>query len=107
MPRAAGDGLVLDLRSAAYAAMWKPKGGHARRTVAVRVLQVRTVDGVEKRSVVSHFNKATKGRLVRALLDDGADPGTPDELAVCWRDLGFTVECPAAGKLDVLVSEIH
>ena len=27
--------------------------------------------------VVSHFNKATKGRLVRALLEDGRDPRTP------------------------------
>ena len=30
-----------------------------------------------ERTVVSHFNKATKGRLVRALLEDGAAPATP------------------------------
>ena len=34
-----------------------------------------------KRTVVSHFNKATKGRIVRALLEDGADPRTPKALA--------------------------
>ncbi len=107
LPDAAGDGLVLDLRSSAYAAAWRPKGALTARTATVRVLQVRTVGGVEKRSVVSHFNKATKGRLVRALLDESADPGTPDELAVCWRDLGFRVECPAPGRLDVLVSDVH
>jgi uncharacterized protein len=107
MPEAAGGGLVLDLRSSAYAAAWKPKGEVAGRTAAVRVLQVRTVDGVERRSVVSHFNKATKGRLVRALLDAGARPRTPDELASCWRDLGFTVEVPARGRLDVLVTDVH
>ena len=28
-----------------------------------------------RRTVVSHFNKATKGRLVRGLLEDGANPG--------------------------------
>ncbi|GAA1922923.1 peroxide stress protein YaaA [Streptantibioticus ferralitis] len=106
MPEAAGDGLVLDLRSAAYAAAWKPKGEVAKRTATVRVLQVRTVDGVEKRSVVSHFNKATKGRLVRALLTDGGVPRDPAELAVALRDLGFTVETPAPGKLDVLVTEV-
>ncbi len=106
LPRAAGDGLVLDLRSAAYATAWKPKGELAGRTATVRVLQVRTVDGVEKRSVVSHFNKATKGRLVRALLADGGTPRDPAELAVALRDLGFTVEAPAPGRLDVLVTEV-
>ncbi|MCQ4082153.1 peroxide stress protein YaaA [Streptomyces sp. RB6PN25] len=107
MPEAAGGGLVLDLRSAAYAAAWKPKGEIAGRTATVRVLQVTTVDGVEKRSVVSHFNKATKGRLVRALLEDGARPRNPGELAEALRDLGFAVEEQAPGKLDVLVTEIH
>ncbi|MDF3288432.1 peroxide stress protein YaaA [Streptomyces silvisoli] len=106
LPQVAGDGLVLDLRSAAYATAWKPKGELAGRTATVRVLQVRTVDGVEKRSVVSHFNKATKGRLVRALLTDGATPRDPAELAVALRDLGFTVETPAPGRLDVLVTEV-
>ena len=107
MPEAAGSGLVLDLRSAAYAAVWKPKGELAARTATVRVLQVTTVDGVEKRSVVSHFNKATKGRLVRALLEDGAQPCNPAELAEALRDLGFAVEEQAPGKLDVLVTGIH
>jgi cytoplasmic iron level regulating protein YaaA (DUF328/UPF0246 family) len=113
MPEAAGDGLVLDLRSSAYAAAWKPKGEVAGRTATVRVLHAQLVDGVEKRSVVSHFNKATKGRIVRALLNDGADPGDPAELVEALRDLGHTVEAepPArAGKpwaLDVVVREIH
>ncbi len=107
LPDAAGDGLVLDLRSSAYAAMWRPKGEPARRTATVRVLQVRRVDGVEKRGVVSHFNKATKGRLVRALLEAGAEPGSVDQLADCWRQLGFRVESRGPGGLDVLVSDVH
>ncbi|GGV61231.1 MULTISPECIES: peroxide stress protein YaaA [Streptomyces] len=113
LPEAAGDGLVLDLRSSAYAAAWKPKGEVAGRTATVRVLHARVVDGVEKRSVVSHFNKATKGRIVRALLADGAVPKDPAELVEALRDLGFTVEAepPAkAGKawgLDVVVRDLH
>ncbi|WP_328913282.1 MULTISPECIES: peroxide stress protein YaaA [unclassified Streptomyces] len=106
LPAEAGDGLVLDLRSSAYAGAWKPRGEAARRTATVRVLQVTVVAGVEKRSVVSHFNKATKGRLVRALLTSGADPGTPADLADALRDLGFTVEQDGS-RLDVLVSEVH
>ena len=102
LPEAAGDGLVLDLRSAAYAAAWKPKGGTAGRTATVRVLHAPT------RKVVSHFNKATKGRIVRSLLEAGAEPGSPEELAVALRDLGYVVEDGGkAGALDVLVDEIH
>ncbi|WP_129839666.1 peroxide stress protein YaaA [Streptomyces sp. RFCAC02] len=98
--------VVLDLRSSAYAAMWRPGGEVARRTVTVRVLQSRIVGGVEKRSVVSHFNKATKGRLVRGLLQAGPLPRTPEKLTGALRDLGHTVETPAPGKLDIVVTEL-
>ncbi|OIJ67207.1 peroxide stress protein YaaA [Streptomyces mangrovisoli] len=107
LPEAAGDGLVLDLRSAAYAAPWKPKGEVAGRTASVRVLHAPT------RKVVSHFNKATKGRIVRSLLEAGAAPADPAELVEALRDLRYTVEAQApagAGKawqLDVLVDEVH
>ncbi|MEV0123597.1 peroxide stress protein YaaA [Streptomyces sp. NPDC050703] len=113
MPEAAGDGLVLDLRSSAYAAAWKPKGEVAGRTATVRVLHAQLVDGVEKRSVVSHFNKATKGRIVRSLLTTGARPEGPAELVEALRDLGHVVEAEAPTKpgrpwaLDVVVREIH
>lgn len=112
LPAAAGDGLVLDLRSAAYAAAWKPKGELAERTATVRVLQSKTVGGVEKRSVVSHFNKATKGRLVRDLLTAGAEPDDPAELIDALRESGYAVEggAPAKGgrpwALDVVVTEL-
>ncbi|MGX2997493.1 peroxide stress protein YaaA [Streptomyces sp. JNUCC 64] len=113
LPGAAGRGLVLDLRSSAYAAAWKPSGEVAGRTATVRVLHAQWVDGVEKRSVVSHFNKATKGRIVRSLLTAGADPKGPAQLVEALRDLGYVVEArePArAGTpwaLDVVVTEIH
>nr|WTB30764.1 peroxide stress protein YaaA [Streptomyces sp. NBC_00830] len=113
MPEAAGDGLVLDLRSSAYTAAWKPKGAVAERTASVRVLHSQMVDGVEKRSVVSHFNKATKGRMVRDLLQSGARPKGPAELVDALRGLGYVVEAEAPGRagrpwaLDVVVTEIH
>ncbi|MEU8886257.1 peroxide stress protein YaaA [Streptomyces sp. NPDC048442] len=113
LPEAAGDGLVLDLRSSAYAAAWKPKGEVAGRTATVRVLHAQIVDGVEKRSVVSHFNKATKGRIVRDLLTAGAAPANPAELVVALRDLGHVVEATEPAKagrpwsLDVVVRQIH
>ncbi|MGG2465748.1 peroxide stress protein YaaA [Streptomyces sp. RGM 3693] len=117
LPAAASEGrraggLVLDLRSAAYATAWKPKGELAGRTATVRVLQSKIVNGVEKRSVVSHFNKATKGRLVRDLLVAGHEPADPAELVAALRELGYAVEAQAPAKggkpwgLDVIVTEL-
>ncbi|NGO47222.1 peroxide stress protein YaaA [Streptomyces ureilyticus] len=107
LPEAAGNGLVLDLRSSAYTAAWKPKGEVAGRTASVRVLHAPT------RKVVSHFNKATKGRIVRSLLLAGAAPKGPAELVEALRDLGYEVEAEPPGQagtawaLDVLVDEVH
>ncbi|HEY1701145.1 MAG TPA: peroxide stress protein YaaA [Trebonia sp.] len=105
----AGDQLVVDLRSGAYAGLWAP-GANA---VTVRVLHEREVGGVLRRSVVSHFNKATKGRLTRALLESGQQPGKPDEFADLLRDMGHTVEPGPAGSkpdspaaLDIVVRQL-
>ncbi len=101
-----GGGLLIDLRSSTYAAFWRPAADLAPRLATVRVLQER--DG--RRTVVSHFNKATKGRLVRALMEEGATPRTPERLADAWRDLGWHVETEDLGgkacRLDVVVSEV-
>ncbi|BCJ57459.1 peroxide stress protein YaaA [Micromonospora endophytica] len=108
---AAGTGPVLDLRSGAYAAAWTPRGTLAERTVTVRVLHEREVDGVPVRSVVSHFNKATKGRLVRDLLLAGARPRTADALVGALRELKYQVcEQPTAPgrprQVDLVVAEL-
>ena len=101
---AVGRGLLVDLRSGMYGAFWRP-------TPDVKVATVRVLHEHQgQRKVVSHFNKATKGRIVRALLEDGAAPGTPARLAEALRDLGWTVEEGTPGRagvqLDVVVSEV-
>jgi cytoplasmic iron level regulating protein YaaA (DUF328/UPF0246 family) len=100
----AGRGLVVDLRSSTYAGFWRPRPDLARRVVTVRVLH--EVDG--RRQVVSHFNKATKGRLVRALLEDGRDARTPAAFSALLADLGWQVEAgpvtKAGAQLDVVVN---
>ena len=99
-------GLLVDLRSSTYAAFWRPTPDVARRVATVRVLH--ESDG--RRTVVSHFNKATKGRIVRALLEDGADPRTPKALADALSRLGWTVEIgsstPRGTQLDVVVAQV-
>ena len=96
-----GDGLLIDLRSGMYANLYRPAGELADRTATIRVLHEH--NGTRK--VVSHFNKATKGRIVRALLQTGANPATVDDLETALRDLGRTVE-REGNRLDVIVSEV-
>jgi cytoplasmic iron level regulating protein YaaA (DUF328/UPF0246 family) len=103
----AGRRLVVDLRSGTYAGFWRPTREQACWVVAVRVLQ--ETNGV--RSVVSHFNKATKGRIVRALLEDGATANRPDDFAALLDRLGWRVEpTPGASanapSYDVIVSAL-
>ena len=104
--KALGGGLLVDLRSSTYAAFWRPAADLAPRVATVRVLH--EVDG--RRQVVSHFNKATKGRLTRVLLEDGRTPRRPAALADVLRDLGWKVEVgeptKAGTRLDVVVDAI-
>jgi cytoplasmic iron level regulating protein YaaA (DUF328/UPF0246 family) len=103
---AVGDGLLVDLRSGTYAAFWRPSADLAAQVATVRVLQqVGT-----QRTVVSHFNKATKGRIVRDLLIHGDAPRTPAALADLLGALGWKVESHAPSRsgqvLDVIVDEL-
>ena len=81
-PRAA-DELVVDCRSAAYLAAWRPPSG-TPAWVTVRVLRERA----GRRTVVSHHAKHARGLLSRHLLvRPGAEPTTPAELLVASREL--------------------
>jgi cytoplasmic iron level regulating protein YaaA (DUF328/UPF0246 family) len=106
LAEAVGSGLMVDLRSSTYASFWRPDPALTARVATVRVLH----QVGDRRTVVSHFNKATKGRIVRALLSEGGTPGKPAQLAELLRDLGWTVEVGPATKtgqqLDVVVEEI-
>jgi cytoplasmic iron level regulating protein YaaA (DUF328/UPF0246 family) len=102
----AGRGLVVDLRSSTYAAFWRPAADLVAKVVTVRVLH--EVNG--RRQIVSHFNKATKGRLVRALLEDGRDARSPAAFAALLADLGWRAELGArtatGTQLDVVVGQL-
>jgi len=74
-------GLVVDLRSGAYAAL-----ARVPKAVEVRVLR----DDAGRRTVVSHDNKYTKGRLARALCEHGAR--TTADVAELGRTVADGVE---------------
>ena len=87
--------LVLDLRSGTYVALGQAPAG----SVTMRVL----TEANGKRSIVSHSNKATKGRIVRQLLAEGVEAKDADSLADALRDLGWTVESSGPARLDVVL----
>jgi uncharacterized protein len=89
LPRLGHYGLILDLRSTAYVQAWRPGGDLAERVATVRVLRAST------RAVVSHVNKAGKGRFVRDLLSHPERPATPKELHTLAGDLGYATELSA------------
>ncbi|MEI6694177.1 MAG: peroxide stress protein YaaA [Actinomycetes bacterium] len=104
MENLVGDEIVLDLRSTPYAALWKPTGDIARRTVSLRVLH-ETQPG--KRTIVSHFNKATKGRIVASLLNQRSSPKSVSALTSALTKAGWDVESDDSGlKLDVIVRQL-
>ena len=87
--------LVVDMRSGAYAAAWKPK-----RATLVSVRAFSEVRG--KRKPVSHMAKAVRGEVARALLESKRAPKTPEAAAEIASAAGFTVEL-GEGTLDVIV----
>ena len=82
LPQLAGRRVVVDLRSSAYVAAWRPRGEVAERTVGVHVVR----DGIGGRTAVSHMAKHTRGLVARHLLETGIDADTPDELALALAD---------------------
>jgi cytoplasmic iron level regulating protein YaaA (DUF328/UPF0246 family) len=80
----AADELIVDLRSGSYAALGRVPGA-----VDVDVLAEHE-DG--RRTVVSHFNKAHKGRLARVLATTRAEPADAAGVAAIARRAGMRVE---------------
>lgn len=78
MTALAGRGVVVDCRSAPYAAAWLPDPEGARRHLAVRVF----TEVAGRRTVVSHLAKHTRGLVARLLLEhDGRLATVPDVAA--------------------------
>lgn len=76
--------LIVDLRSGSYAGLGRIAGA-----VRVNVL-AEHADG--HRTVVSHFNKAHKGKLARVLATSKAEPDDAARVAAVARRAGMQVE---------------
>lgn len=88
--------LIVDMRSGAYAAAWKPK----RATLlAVRAF----TEASGKRKPVSHMAKAVRGEVARALLEAKKAPTDPEGAASIAERTGHTIEL-TDGCLDAIVT---
>jgi uncharacterized protein len=108
MPEYAGNRVIFDLRSASYSRLWSPSADAACQVLIGRVMQ-RLPDGTVR--VVSHHNKATKGRLVRDLSLRASTPRSTDDLIDLISDLGYEVNLAASRSgrprhLDIVVSDV-
>ncbi|HET7418286.1 MAG TPA: peroxide stress protein YaaA [Solirubrobacterales bacterium] len=94
LPDEEGD-LIVDMRSGAYATMWKPQ-----RATLLPVRAFTEVDG--ERKAVSHMAKAVRGDVTKALLRAKKAPSDPKGAAAIAEKAGFAVEL-RDGSLDVIV----
>lgn len=100
MPQLLGDGLVLDLRSSDYAAMWRATGSVRDQIVVVRILSEQP-DG--RLAVISYPSKHGKGRLARAVLSSRARIGSVSQLADLWMAAGGRdATARPGGRLDLV-----
>jgi uncharacterized protein len=88
--------LVVDMRSGAYAAAWKPK-----RATLLAVRAFSETKG--KRKPVSHMAKAVRGEVARVLLEAKKPADDAESAAAIAESAGFAVEL-TPGNLDVIVS---
>lgn len=92
------DELVVDLRSGSYAALAPVPGA-----VTLEVLSERPDSS---RSVVSHFNKAHKGRVARLLALSTAEPADVVRLRSLLRRAGLHVEHDGGTALTLVVPAV-
>ena len=95
MPDKAGE-TIVDMRSGAYVAAWKPK-----RATLLAVRAFREERG--ERKAVSHMAKAVRGDVARALLRSRKLPRSAEDAADVARAAGFEVELNGS-NLDVIVA---
>ena len=95
---ASTDGLLLDLRSEAYAKL----GPLPDRPDALFV-RVVSEDEAGRRRALNHFNKMGKGEFVRRLIQGGVDHADAGALLAWAAAAGIRLDRGATGELDLVV----
>ena len=90
-------GLLLDLRSEGYVSLG-PAADHQQRFF----LRVVTEGADGRTRALNHFNKKAKGQFTRALLENGQDFETVDQLLAWAPTAGLTLRPGAAQELELV-----
>jgi cytoplasmic iron level regulating protein YaaA (DUF328/UPF0246 family) len=102
LPQLLRRGLIVDLRSSDYAAMWRPDPSTARRVVGIRILSPAPRGGY---AVISYNSKFAKGRLAAELVRRvaaGGSVASADDVADAWLQWdGAAGAKPAGGGLEL------
>lgn len=86
---------IVDMRSGAYAAAWRPPFEAAERLVKVNVVR----DRAGKRTVVSHMAKFTRGLVARLLVQTAAPLRAPEDVAgVVERHMTVELDDPRPNR---------
>ncbi|QFZ22665.1 peroxide stress protein YaaA [Saccharothrix syringae] len=92
---AGADDFMVDLRSSPYNSLARVPGA--------AVVRVVTEDAKGRRNAVSHFNKAHKGRLARALVESRSEPADLKSLVRVATRSGFHLEPTGPHTADLVV----
>ncbi|TFD81137.1 YaaA family protein [Cryobacterium fucosi] len=95
------DGLLLDLRSAGYAAL-----GPAPVRADSLFLRVVTQASDGRTRALNHFNKTAKGAFSRALIEHAESFDGVIALLDWAESAGFTLRPGAAGEVDLVVDQL-
>jgi cytoplasmic iron level regulating protein YaaA (DUF328/UPF0246 family) len=106
LPARLGAGLVVDLRSTDYAAMWR-----APKTLACVSVRILTEMPDGRLMIVSYVSKLAKGRLARALVERAAAGETATDAADivrAWVESGLGLPAPGdpavPGRLELITA---
>ncbi|MEY2634284.1 MAG: peroxide stress protein YaaA [Actinomycetota bacterium] len=106
-----GANFIVDMRSGTYTKFWTPNPKQAAAAVTIKIMQEVGTGSAKKRLAVTHFNKATKGRIAKFLATTTKIITDTETLIRELNAQGWKtelVETPA-GKpdiLEVLITEI-
>lgn len=94
------EGVILDLRSEAYAAL-----GPAPKRADSFFVRVVAEDGDGRRRALNHFNKKGKGEFVRAFVQQQPDARSVEGLCAWSTGAGFPLSPGEPGELELVVND--
>jgi cytoplasmic iron level regulating protein YaaA (DUF328/UPF0246 family) len=106
-----GSHFIVDMRSGTYAKFWTPTAQQAASMVTIKIMQEVGTGSTKRKLAVTHFNKATKGRIAKFLATTTKIITDSETLQFELQAQGWVTELieTPAGKpniLEIVITEI-